>query len=511
MKELLSLYLIFFKLGLTNFGGGYAMLPLLERELVKNKGWITSEEIADYYAIGQVTPGAIAVNVSTFIGMKKKGVLGGIVATLGFITPAFLIIFIIASLLTSFASNVFVQNALAGIRACVFVLVLYAIFGLAKKSIADIFALILTVTVAVMAITIDVIPLYAYVIFAAVFGIVVSLLKERHEKKKNYVPVKDENSTDVETIKEEDTPKKHKININYKDILVYLLGFLVGLVIGIFGPFTFYFTKNKKYKTGVASSILIWFIVFVSLMVMLFNDNNPIFFILYGQFFKIGILSLGGGLATLPFLRELGTTTMWFNELDLANMLAISESTPGAIGVNMSTYVGYTVTFSEFGGNYFIAFLGSIISTLGLVSPSIIIIVIVSLILKKFKDNKYVGYLFYGLRAASLGLIIAALYSIFKISILNIYIDKSSGIDVTVNSFKYAIDNAKAYASMHYGRDGFFECVGAFFNLAFNFRNVALALILGIGVFKFKKHPLIYIAISAVMGIIFNMYEVTYI
>ena len=139
------------------------------------------------------------------------------------------------------------------------------------------------------------------------------------------------------------------------------------------------------------------------------------------------------------------------------------------------------------------------------------IIIIVSLILKKFKDNKYVGYLFYGLRAASLGLIIAALYSILKISIFNIYIDNSSGIDVTLSSIKYAFDNAKANALASYGTNGFFECVGSFFNLLINYRNLALAFLLGIGVFKFKKHPILYIVIAAVFGIIFNMYEVTYI
>ena len=94
MLELIKLYITFFKLGIVNFGGGYAMLPLLERELADKRGWTTSEELADFYAVGQCTPGAIAVNVSTMIGYKRKGVLGGIAATLGFISPAFIIIFI---------------------------------------------------------------------------------------------------------------------------------------------------------------------------------------------------------------------------------------------------------------------------------------------------------------------------------------------------------------------------------------------------------------------------------
>lgn len=518
MKELLSLFWGFFKIGITNFGGGYAMLPLLQRELVDNRGWVTVDEITDYYAIGQCTPGVISVNVATFVGMKRKGVLGGIVATIGFIAPAFLIIFVIASLLTSFASNVFVKNALAGIRVCVFALVLYAIIGLAKKNVKDIFSFSLTVTVALMAILIDVIPLYAYVIFAGFYGFFVSYFKEKKKNKYQAVKPDNENEEIIEEApaedikpKEEIKPNKNKFNINYKGILMFLFGFIVGLVIGLFGLLTFYINKNKKYKTGLSCSIILWFILIVGLLVLFFNNYNPIIFVLYGQFFKIGAVSLGGGLATLPFLRELGAYTGWFNEIELANMLAVSESTPGGIGVNMSTFVGYTVCFNEFNGNYFLAFLGSVISTLGLVSPSIIIIIIVSLILNKFKDNKYVNWCFYGLRAASLGLIIAALYSILKISIFNIYIDNSTGAEVTLNAFTYSFKNTEAEAIRLYGSAGFFEQVGAFLNSLINYKNLAIALILGIGIFKFKKHPIIYIAISAVLGIIFNLYTVNYV
>ena len=105
MKKLLMLFCTFFKLGIVNFGGGYALLPLLQREFCERKKWLTDEEIADYYAIGQCTPGAIAVNVSTFVGYKIKGVLGGIVATIGFIFPALIIIAIIASLLTNLSND----------------------------------------------------------------------------------------------------------------------------------------------------------------------------------------------------------------------------------------------------------------------------------------------------------------------------------------------------------------------------------------------------------------------
>ena len=138
MKELLDLYLAFLKIGAVNFGGGYAMLPLLEEDLNKKRGWVTTEELMDYFAIGQCTPGIIALNVSTFIGNKKRGVAGALAATLGFLTCPIIIILIIATCLTNFAHLAIVQNAFAGIRVCVCVLILEAVIRLWKKSIVDI-------------------------------------------------------------------------------------------------------------------------------------------------------------------------------------------------------------------------------------------------------------------------------------------------------------------------------------------------------------------------------------
>lgn len=183
MKKLLELYLLFFKLGLVNFGGGYAMLPLLQKELVDKRGWTTEEELADYYAIGQCTPGAIAVNVSTFIGYKIKGILGGIVSTLGFVSPAFFIILIIATILNQFAEYEVVQHAFAGIRVAVFVLVLSAIIKLAKKSIVDLISGIIAVVVAFLSIFTD-IPLFVYVILAGLLGVFICWSKEIKDKKK---------------------------------------------------------------------------------------------------------------------------------------------------------------------------------------------------------------------------------------------------------------------------------------------------------------------------------------
>ena len=137
MKELWELYVTFLRIGAVNFGGGYAMLPLLEADLVDGKGWVSVEDLMDYFAIGQCTPGIIALNVSTFIGHKRKGIPGAIAATGGFLTAPIIIILIIAAFLKNFAQYPVVQHAFAGIRVCVCVLIVEAVERLWKKSLVD--------------------------------------------------------------------------------------------------------------------------------------------------------------------------------------------------------------------------------------------------------------------------------------------------------------------------------------------------------------------------------------
>lgn len=135
MKKLLKIFWVFAQMGACCFGGGYAMLSLLQRVIVEQYGWATEEELMDYYAIGQCTPGVIAVNTSTFIGHKLAGIPGALAATLGFIAPSVVIITVIAAFLENFASNVYVAHALAGIRMCVCVLIFNAVVSLGKKSV----------------------------------------------------------------------------------------------------------------------------------------------------------------------------------------------------------------------------------------------------------------------------------------------------------------------------------------------------------------------------------------
>lgn len=141
MKDLLELYWTFVKIGCVTFGGGYAMLPILERELVDKRHWTTMDDLRDYFSIGQCTPGIIALNVSTFIGEKRAGVKGALTATAGFLTGPIIIILVIAAFLRNFATLPVVQHAFAGIRVCVCVLILQAVLRLWKKSVVDPFTL----------------------------------------------------------------------------------------------------------------------------------------------------------------------------------------------------------------------------------------------------------------------------------------------------------------------------------------------------------------------------------
>ena len=137
MKELWVLFWSFAKMGAITFGGGMAMLPILQREVVDHHHWATEEELVDYYAISQCTPGIIAVNVSTFIGQKQKGIAGGILATLGVVFPSLVIISALAGLITNFSHLAWVQNAFAGIQVCVCVLIFNSVRKLLKKSVVD--------------------------------------------------------------------------------------------------------------------------------------------------------------------------------------------------------------------------------------------------------------------------------------------------------------------------------------------------------------------------------------
>lgn len=193
---------------------------------------------------------------------------------------------------------------------------------------------------------------------------------------------------------------------------------------------------------------------------------------LFCEFFKTGLFAVGGGMATIPFLYDMADTTGWFTRNDVANMIAVGESTPGPIGVNMATYVGY-VTGGSVGGLP-CAVLGAVVATLGLVAPSIIVILIIASFLKSFRDNRYVDSAFYGLRPASTGLIAAA------------------GVSVVVSNLFYP------------------DALAQGFSLAFiNWKGWILAVVLWLLTNRVKQtkglHPILFILASAVVGVVFGL------
>lgn len=172
MKLCLKLFLIFAKVGVMTFGGGYAMLPILQREIVDKQKWATEEEVMDYFAIGQCTPGIIAVNTATFIGQKNKGVLGGIFATLGLVFPSLVIISLLAGVIEAFSDITWVQNAFGGIRVCVCVLILNSVVKLGKKAVVDKVTLLIFLGVTLASFFTDLSPVI-FIVIAAVTGVLI--------------------------------------------------------------------------------------------------------------------------------------------------------------------------------------------------------------------------------------------------------------------------------------------------------------------------------------------------
>ena len=187
---------------------------------------------------------------------------------------------------------------------------------------------------------------------------------------------------------------------------------------------------------------------------------------LFFEFFRTGLFSVGGGLATIPFLQDMGARTGWFDAVDLANMIAVSESTPGPLGVNMASYVGFDVAGP----------LGCVVATLGLIAPSIVVILLVARVLQKFRSSRVVNGIFYGLRPASAGLIAAAGLEVAKTSLLFLE--------------KFVPGSLSAIAGVFHWK----------------------AILLFVAVFVLvrftplkKLHPIIFIAISAVFGVLFQL------
>ena len=182
MPLLLDLYCTFFRIGLFTFGGGYAMLPMLQREIVEKKGWATEEELLDYFAVGQCTPGIIALNTATFVGYSKKGLAGGVMATLGILSPSLVIITIIAAVLSNFAEYPAVRNAFAGIRVAVCILILNSVVKLLKKSVTDKLTLGVFLVVLACAVLINGVSPVVFILIAGALGVLLQVLSHRRKE-----------------------------------------------------------------------------------------------------------------------------------------------------------------------------------------------------------------------------------------------------------------------------------------------------------------------------------------
>lgn len=179
MKELLDLFLTFARIGGLTFGGGYAMLPIIQKEIVEDRRWATEDEVLDYYAVGQCTPGIIAVNTATFIGYKLKGVIGAITATLGVVFPSLIIIMAIAIFLKNFAEMAIVQSAFAGIRVAVVALIITTVVKLVKSSIKDTFGIIIAVLSFIISVFLNLSPVYV-IISAGITGLIIKTMRGKN-------------------------------------------------------------------------------------------------------------------------------------------------------------------------------------------------------------------------------------------------------------------------------------------------------------------------------------------
>ena len=175
MNIYLDMFLTFARIGGLTFGGGYAMLPILQREVVESKKWATEEELMDYFAIGQCTPGIIAVNTATFIGQKNKGILGGIIATIGVVFPSLIIISLLAGVIEAFSHILWVQYAFGGIRVCVCVLIFNAVLKLFKKAVIDKVTLCIFLAVALGSCFTSLSPII-FVVLSAIISIIVKVM-----------------------------------------------------------------------------------------------------------------------------------------------------------------------------------------------------------------------------------------------------------------------------------------------------------------------------------------------
>ncbi len=337
MNLYLSSFLTFFKVGAFTLGGGYAMIPLIEREVVDKKKWLNRQEFIDQIAVAQSVPGVFAVNMAIFVGYKLRGVKGSIATTLGTILPSFIIILLIALFFFSFKDNEWVIKIFKGIRPAVVALIAIPVLTTARTAGITYKTVMIPIVTALLIWLLNVSPVYI-VIVAALAGV----LWQRHK-----------------------APKGGK-----KSITKQGKGSRVPL-------------RDKTLSFwGLAVPLPLW-------------GLGKLFF----SFFKIGLFGFGGGYAMLSLIQhEVVESHGWLTSAEFTDLVAISQMTPGPIGINTATFVGYTA-----GG-----ILGSAVATIALVLPSFAIMLTICKLFERFRANSYIEAAFRALRLVVVGLIASA-------------------------------------------------------------------------------------------------------
>lgn len=359
IRLLWELYSTLFKIGLCTFGGGIAMLPVLDRELAQKRKWTNSEELLDWFAIGQSTPGIIAVNVSTFIGNKLAGVTGGIVGTLGMITPSIIVISIIARFISNFADIPWVQAALTGINISVAALLTHAVWKFATKAVKNLFGFVLFLLSFIAIYYFNVSTVWIIVVSVAI-GVLTGAIQKQYPLK----PV------------------------------------LIGIIIAAaaFIGLNFGIGALKSLASGEAA------------VTVTAGHKIPLYQLFF-VFMYIGLITIGGGLVAITVMQQLLVEKFALIGIDMFyNMVAVSESTPGPMGINMATYIGFELYGPA----------GALITTLGQAAPSVICILIIARFFGRFADRAGVKAAFSSLRPAVTGVIAVAAVKVFVLALLNI-------------------------------------------------------------------------------------------
>lgn len=409
LKECLELFLLFFKIGLFTFGGGYAMISLISHEVVDKRKYIDSDEFSDLVAIAESTPGPIAINSATYIGYKKAGILGSIAASIGVVLPSLIIIYLISLFLAKVLEYSIVQKAFSGIQCGVSVLIISAGVKLLKSVRKNWASYILTALSFCLLLVINFTNVQISTIYFVIVGALIGIaLYFRPLKKpvnrpidgdfdknvsKNAAEFEQKSDLNVTPTSDDASQNLSKECDDYKDVKV----------------------KNKKSKLAVILTLSVTGVVIIGLLFFgglyryvakdaVENLSASAFYVrflkvseLFAAFFKIGAFSFGGGYGMLPLMLEETVGRNWLTEAEFANFLAVAESTPGPVSINMATYVGSTQ-----GG-----LLGSCMATLGVITPSILIILLIVAVLKDFLQYKIVRSALAGMKPVICGMILA--------------------------------------------------------------------------------------------------------